>query len=83
MVKALVALDRDLSRFGDALIAAGFRVVGADAADVASADVVVLDGLHDHVLGMATMEFPAPVVDAAGLTADQVVAAVRQHLRSD
>ncbi len=80
MADALVALDRDLSRFGEALRAAGFRVVEADDASAASADVVVLDGLDDHVMGVATIQFPAPIVDASGLTASQVVAAVRQHL---
>ena len=80
MVDALVALDRDLSRFGEALTAAGFRVVQADDADVASADVVVLDGLDNHAMGVDTIQFLAPTVDASGLTAEQVVAAVRQHL---
>ena len=83
MGEALVALDRDLSRFASALKAAGFRVVDADDADVAAADVVVVDGLDDHVMGMATTEFPAPIVDATGLTAGQVVSAVRQHLQDE
>lgn len=83
MGETLVALDRDLSRFGPALQAAGFRVVDADDADAGSADVVVRDGLDDHMMGMATTLFPAPIVDATGLTADQVVAAVRQHLQED
>ncbi len=83
MGEALVALDRDLSRLGAALKAAGFRVVDADDADVGAADVVVLDGLDDHVMGIATTKVAAPIVDAAGRTADQVVAAVRQHLQKD
>ena len=80
MAAQVVALDRDLSRLGGALKAAGFRVVVAEDAEQATADVVVLDGLDDHVMGMATTQFLAPTVDATGLTPSQVVAAVRRHL---
>ncbi|MDA8199697.1 MAG: YkuS family protein [Thermaerobacter sp.] len=83
MGETIVALDRDLSRFGPALKAAGFRVVDADDANVGVADVVVLDGLDDHVMGMVTTKFATPTVDATGRTADQVVAAVRQHLQDE
>ena len=80
MERPIVAVDRDLSRFGETLEAAGFRVVAAGDADVAEAEVVVLDGMDDQAMGMENREIPAPIVDAAGMTADQVVAAVRQHI---
>ncbi len=80
MAAQVVALDRDLSRLGGALQAAGFRVVAVDDGKLAAADVVVLDGLDDRIMGMATTPFPAPIVDATGLTPSQVVAAVRRHL---
>ncbi len=80
MERPIVAVDRDLSRFGEALEGAGYRVVAAGDADVAEAEVVVRAGMDDHVMGMENREIPAPIVDAAGMTADQVVAAVRHHI---
>jgi hypothetical protein len=82
MQTATVAVDPDLSAFWEALRAAGYRVVSTDAEDAEHADAVVVDGMDDHLMGIETALTLAPVIDADGLTADQVVQAVRERLGS-
>lgn len=88
MLKATIVMDSDLSMFRGALEAAGFRVLDAD--DVGSVgsnvDVVVVDGMDDGMLGLSTPTREgagAPVIDVTGMTADQLVAAVRERLAAD
>ncbi|MCL8208433.1 MAG: YkuS family protein [Actinomycetia bacterium] len=73
-----VAVDAELTPVADALKAAGFRVVGLDA-DLGRVQAVVVDGMEKRFLGMNRPSTPAPVIEARGLSAQQVVAEVRRR----
>lgn len=85
MFDATIVMDSDLSMFRAALEAAGFRVLDANAGayDGSAVDVVVVDGMDDGMLGMSAPireGTDAPVIDVTGMTAAQLVAAVRERL---
>jgi hypothetical protein len=77
----VVAVDRHLTPYRDALAAAGFVVVPADGSLRADVAAVVVDGMDDQLLGEASDTPSAPVINAAGRTAAEVVDAVRARLR--
>ncbi len=77
MEQQVVAVGDDLSPFRDALESAGFRVVSLDQMTLHEAHAVVVDGMDSGFLGIETTETEAPVIDADGMTPEQVVAAVK------
>lgn len=72
-----VAVGPDLSPFGDQLRAAGFDVVELNPETMRTADAVVVDGMEQRFLGVEMTDAKAPVIDADGMTPDQVVKAVK------
>jgi Na+/H+-translocating membrane pyrophosphatase len=79
MNRTVVAVDRDLGPYQDALREAGYHVVPADAAHLREAAAIVVDGIDDRVMGIETPLSPAPVINATGRTAEEVVEEVRRR----
>lgn len=78
-----VAVDDSLGAVKAALEAAGFPTVPLTDAARHRAAVVVVNGLEQNFLGreVSRAENPAPIINADGQTAQQVVAAVRERLQ--
>ncbi len=75
-----VAVQAPLEPFEQALTDAGFIVVPLTQNSWHDAQAVVVHGMDDHFLGMAEPNTRAPVINADGLTPDEVVGMVRRQL---
>ncbi len=74
-----VAIAGELSSYRDALKARGFRVIPLTEAALDEADAIVVDGMEDDLLGMQDAATLAPVIDADGMTPEEVADAVEQQ----
>lgn len=72
-----VAVDDSLSNVQQALTEEGYEVVALDD-DLDAVVAIVVNGLDDDVMGIETRETTAPVIDADGLSANEVVEEVRE-----
>jgi hypothetical protein len=79
MDRMVIAVDSDLGPFEAALKQAGYEVVPLDQGRWHDAAAIVVDGIDDRVMGIETPLTPAPVINADGMTPDQVVAEVRRR----
>jgi hypothetical protein len=75
-----VAVQDGLDPVRNALLAEGYHIV--DLRHVNNADLVVLNGINENLMGIADTSTKAPVITANGLTPTQVVNEVRDHLRN-
>lgn len=71
MARKVVAVEEALVPVQDYLRGKGYRVVGLDA-DLARVDAVVVRGSDVDALGRQDVLTPAPVIEAAGLTPEEV-----------
>lgn len=76
---ARVAVDDELGQVRQALVAEGFDVVDLEQ-NISTADIVVLSGLTENTVGYSDIRTGAAVVNAGGMTADDVVQEVRARL---
>ncbi len=74
-----VAVAGQLDSYRDALKARGFRVIPLIEAALDEADAIVLDGMDDDGLGIQDAMTLAPVIDADGMTPEEVADAVEQR----
>lgn len=72
-----VAVENSLSHLTQALQNSGCEVVSIDSA--ASADCCVVSGQNSNVMGIADTSTKASIINADGLTDDEVVAQVKQR----
>lgn len=72
---AKVAVEQGLSDVNQALQSSGFEVVGMDSAGNCSA--CVISGQDQNMMGVADTYTQAAVINANGLTADEVVRQVQ------
>lgn len=75
--RVMVAVSNDLYSVKAALEEAGFQTVGI-ADNLAGVHAVVTSGIDQAFLGESLRATRAPVIDAAGLSPDQVVESVRR-----
>lgn len=80
--RGVVAVDRTLKPVQDALREAGFSVIGPEDAALRRPVAIVVDGLDDKIMGIENPVAPAPVINADGLTADQVLREVERRALS-
>ncbi|MBE3599632.1 MAG: YkuS family protein [Limnochordaceae bacterium] len=76
----IIACDDDIMRMRDAIEAAGYRVVPLHEADLRQVAAVVLSGMDDNLLGSERRLSDAPVIEASGMGADDIVAALRNRV---
>lgn len=82
LLPRLIAVEGGLAPIRDALRAAGYRVTDLEGRDLGCVDAVVTSGGDIDFLGEQERLTVAPVVCAAGLGADEVVAEVRRRAGS-
>ncbi|AFV10291.1 hypothetical protein Tph_c00410 [Thermacetogenium phaeum DSM 12270] len=78
---AFVAVEDELGNVRSALEDAGYRVVGMNPADLRRAQAVVVSGMDIDMLQQEDIRTDVPVINAAGLSAEEIVAAVRERLK--
>lgn len=78
MTRATVAIEGQLTPYSDALKDAGYRVISLTDTSLRKANAVVVQGSDDNFLGMEDPLTKAPVINATGYTANQIVTEV-QH----
>ncbi len=74
-----IAVSEGLAPVEDALAEAGYQVVKLE--EGATYDAAVVSGADDNMLGRQERRTTGPVVNAEGLTAEQVVARLRRELQ--
>lgn len=69
----VVAVEDGLANVRAALAQEGYRVVGLDGSGLAEADAVVVNGMDDNFLQQHGRLTSAPVLSAAGRSADEIL----------
>lgn len=74
--RATIAIEGQLSHYGRVLEEAGFHVVPLDHDALGIAQAIVVQGTNNNLLGIQDPESLAPVINAEGMTPDEVLSAV-------
>lgn len=80
MQKGIVAIEKGLSPVKDLLERSGYRVVGIEDAELQSVDAIVVRGSDDNLMGRQDLMSGAPVIEATGLTPEEVQAEVDRRV---
>lgn len=83
MKQKTIALEEGLGRFRQPLEEAGFSTVEITRfgeRGFNGADLVMVSGQNNNLMGIQTIGTPAPVINVAGLTAEEIVELVRDRL---
>ncbi|WP_258360907.1 YkuS family protein [Moorella sulfitireducens (nom. illeg.)] len=81
-----VAVEKNLSAIGDHLAQNGIEVERVDRGDLTPSRLqgygaVVVSGQATNFLGMEDIKADIPVIEAAGRTADEITAMVKERLQ--
>jgi hypothetical protein len=76
--QAKIAVDDNLTPVRSLLEQEGYQVVPIS--DLNSADCVVVTGGADNIMGIQTTSTKATIVAAPGMTAEEIVAQVKERL---
>lgn len=79
MERPTVAIEEDLSAYQHVLEQAGCHVIPLNKRAVGIAQAIVVQGIDNNFLGMEDPETLAPVINADGMTPDEVLAAVKSR----
>ncbi|MGI6359200.1 MAG: YkuS family protein [Bacillota bacterium] len=79
MTKGKVAVDGYLGSVREMLQEKGYEIVPMD--QLTEADAVVVSGGDYNMMGVETTLTKAPVIQALGMTPDEVIAAVERRAR--
>jgi len=74
-----IAVQPGLENVSQALKAAGYQVVNLEQNNLKNVQCVVVSGGDDNMLGIQTTNTKAPVINAEGLSAQDVVERVKQY----
>lgn len=77
--RGVVAVDRTLGPVREALSDAGFSVIGPEDAALRHPVAIVVDGLDDNIMGIQQPVAQAPVINADGLTTEDVLREVERR----
>ena len=77
-----IAVEDGLRPVRERLRAAGFTVISTAGGIPDNVQVIVLNGLHDDLLGRQTIVQHVPIVNADGMTAEEVASEVGRRLRA-
>lgn len=79
---AKIGVEHQLQNVQQALREKGYEVVNlAKESDVQGCDACVVSGLDSNVMGMHDTVIEGPVIEARGLSAEEVCQQVEQHLQ--
>ncbi len=79
LARATVAIEGQLSPFGQLLQEAGYDVIPLNDHALSRAQAIVVQGTDNNFLGMDDPLSKAPVINADGMTPDQVLEAVERR----
>ncbi|MGE5483650.1 MAG: YkuS family protein [Ignavibacteriales bacterium] len=79
-MKKTIAVEDELSNVVAALERAGYQVVGMDDPRWREANAVVIKGMDRDFMDVQDVSTRAPVIDASGLTAEQVLKTVEDRM---
>ncbi|GIP36153.1 YkuS family protein [Paenibacillus sp. J2TS4] len=77
---ARIAVENTLGDVKNALQNSGHEVMHLDENSVQNCDCCVISGLDQNVMGIAVPETQASVINAQGMTAEEVVNQVNQRI---
>ncbi|HHV34377.1 MAG TPA: YkuS family protein [Syntrophomonadaceae bacterium] len=77
---AFVAVEEGLGNVQKALKEAGYQVVGLEPGNLERARIVVISGVDSNMMQQQDIGTTAPVINAAGQSAQEIVEAVRERL---
>lgn len=75
-----IAVDQKLANVRQRLEERGYQTTNLKQG-VTGAEVIVVSGTDSNVLGDESIVFDVPVIEAAGLTADEVLDEVERYLQ--
>lgn len=78
-MKGVVAVEGTLSPVAEVLRTRGYEVVDTEG-DLTRAQAVVISGTDDNLMGMEDMVVKAPVINAEGMTTEEIVQSVEEKL---
>jgi len=77
-----VAVEQSLTNVSEALRQKGYDVVEMQtASDAQNCAAFVVTGMDNNVMGMQDTSTKAPIIEASGLSADQVCQEIEQRLQ--
>lgn len=81
---AVMAVEQSLDNFAQLLRDNGYEVIQLDplnesGAELANCAAVVISGMDRNMLGRQDIQTAAPVIDATGMTAEQLLQEVRRR----
>ncbi|MGI5840408.1 MAG: YkuS family protein [bacterium] len=80
MNNKVIAVEESLAQVNDFLQDRGFRTVNATDANIKRAAAVVISGGDKDILGIETAATGAPVINASGLTPEEVLKDINSRL---
>lgn len=80
---AKIAVEDSLSHIKDELSSQGHQVVALNASNAAECDCCVISGQDENMMGMAGTVTKAPVINAHGLTAQEIANQVEQQIQME
>jgi hypothetical protein len=78
---AKIAVENTLTNVKQALESSGHQVVGMDLQSIQNCDCCVISGQDKNMLGIAETATKAAVINAQGLSADEVLEQVNQRVQ--
>lgn len=77
----VIAVEENLPQISEYLRGSGFQTVNTTDANVKRAAAVVISGADKDVLGMEAVVTGAPVINARGLTPEEVLQMLNSRMR--
>lgn len=80
-VLAIIGVEESLTNVQQALQEKGHEVISIrNESDIANCDCCVVSGIDSNVMGIQTVAMEGSVIEASGLTADEVCQAVENKI---
>jgi len=78
-MQKLVAVEKDLNNVKQALQAAGYQVIDLDQAQKQEVQCSIITDGDENMLGIQTIMTNTPVINASGMTAQQIIEEVQKY----
>lgn len=76
----LIAVEDRLTPVAEALRDRGYAVMSFDKGDLDQVEAVVVSGQDDNIMGIQAIQSRAPIINAEGRTAEEVVRDIEERL---
>lgn len=80
-MKGKIAVEGSLKNITQELQEDGYEVVRLNETNMGNVDAVVITGEDNNTMNMSDIKTKAPVINARGLTADQVSLEVKKRIK--